>query len=82
MALRDHPDTKTGIAIAGKVTVTKAAASLSILKNLGLVDKDQANRWFATVRGKVCRIDTVPERRQKSDLPGPGGQRLLDFGRQ
>ena len=79
MALRDHPDTKTGIAIAGKVTVTKAAASLSILKNLGLVDKDQANRWFATVRGKVCRIDTVPERRQKSDLPGPGGQRLLDL---
>ncbi len=79
IALRHHPDTKTGVAIAAKVTITKAAAALSILKNLRLADKDQTNSWFPTPRGKGCCIDTVPERRQESELPGPGGQRLLDL---
>jgi DNA-binding IclR family transcriptional regulator len=79
IALRLHPNTKIGVAIAGKLTVAKAAAALSALKTLGLVEKDQTNRWYPTIRGKVCRIDTFPERRKKSDLPGPGGQRVLDL---
>ena len=79
IALRLHPNTKIGVAIAGKLTVAKAAAALSALKTLGLVEKDQTNRWYPTIRGKVCRIDTFPERRKKRDLPGPGGQRVLDL---
>ena len=79
IALRRHSDTKTGVAIAAKLTVTKATAALKILKNLGLADKDQANKWFATISGKVCRVDTIPERKRKKKLPGPGEQRVLDL---
>jgi DNA-binding MarR family transcriptional regulator len=79
MALRHHPETKTGVAIAAKVTITKAAEALGILKNLGLADKDQANRWLPTLGGKVCCIDTIPERRRENKGPGPGGRRLLDL---
>ena len=82
IALRHHPNTKIGVAIAGKLTVAKATLALSALKALGLVEKDQTNRWFPTIRGKVCRIDAVPERRKKSDLPGPGEQRVLDLLKQ
>jgi DNA-binding IclR family transcriptional regulator len=79
IALRHRPDTKTGLAIAVKISIKKATAALSTLSELGLADKDQTNRWFPTVRGKICQMGTVPERRREGVFPGPGEQRLLDL---
>ena len=78
IALRHGRDSQSKIAIAAKLSITKATAVLRALAELGLAERDQAKAWHATPRGKTCRFDTVPDRpRKQGALPGPGGQRLL-----
>jgi hypothetical protein len=46
-----------------------------------LSEDDQTKRWHATLRGKTCRFETVPDRaRRNNGLPDPNGRRLLEFG--
>ena len=78
IALRHGRDSQSKIAIAAKLSITKAKAVLRALAELGLAERDQAKAWHATPRGKTRRFDTVPDRpRRHGALPGPGGRRLL-----
>jgi predicted transcriptional regulator len=78
VALRHGRDSQPKIALEAKLGLTKTAAALRTLAELGLAERDQAKRWHATPRGKTCRFDTVPNRpRRNGRLPGPGGRRLL-----
>jgi hypothetical protein len=43
-------------------------------------EDDQTKRWHATLRGKTCRFETVPDRaRRNNGLPDPNGRRLLEL---
>jgi DNA-binding IclR family transcriptional regulator len=77
-ALRHGGDSQSKIAIEAKLDLTKTAAALRALADLGLIERDQGRGWYATPRGKTCRFDTIVDRpRRNRRLPGPGGRRLL-----
>jgi DNA-binding IclR family transcriptional regulator len=78
IALRQGNETKPSLAIAAKLDLTKTATALAVLARLGLAKQNQAKRWHATARGKICRYNAVPDRlRRGRDVPGIGGLRLL-----
>ena len=78
IALRHGNETKPSVAIAARLDVIKAATALTMLARLGLAKQNQAKRWHATARGKICRYNAVPDRlRRRRDVPGIGGLRLL-----
>jgi Mn-dependent DtxR family transcriptional regulator len=78
IALRHGNETKPSVAIAAKLDLPKAATALEVLARLGLAKQNQAKRWHATTRGKICRYNAVPDRlRRGRDVPGIGGLRLL-----
>src|SRR5229473_8488422 len=80
IALRHGRDAQSKIAIEAKLGITKTAAALRSLAELGLAERNQAKGWHTTPRGKTCRFDTVPDRpRRHGLLPGPGGRRLLEL---
>jgi len=79
VALRDRNALKAEIAILTKRDLRRTAAALRVLMRLGLAQQDGANVWHATASGRACRFDIVPDRpRRGSDVPGPGGRRLLE----
>jgi Mn-dependent DtxR family transcriptional regulator len=78
IALRHGNETKTSVAIAAKLDLTETATALEVLARLGLAKQNQAKRWHATARRKICRYNAVPDRlRRGRDAPGIGGLRLL-----
>ncbi len=78
IALRNGKVSKPEIAIYGKLDLIKSASALRALARFGLAKQDRAKRWTTTSSGKICRFKTVPDRlRRNSQLPGPGGRRLL-----
>jgi hypothetical protein len=80
IALRHRQGSKIGVAIEAKLDLKKTATGLDALEMLGLAVQDRSKKWHATLRGKTCRFEIVPDRRRRnSELPGPGGQRLLDL---
>jgi DNA-binding IclR family transcriptional regulator len=77
-AVRKGKVSKPEIAIQAKLDLRKTSAALGTLSQLGLVKQNQAMRWHLTPRGRACRYRTVPDRlRRNSQVPGPGGRRLL-----
>ena len=54
-----------------KLDLTKAATALAVLARLGLAKQNEAKRWHATARGKICRYNAVPDRLRR-DRDGPG----------
>ena len=78
IALRNGKVSKPEIAILAKLDLTKTAAALGTLAQLGLVKQNQRKGWHTTRRGKVCRFKVIPDRlRRNSGVPGSGGRRLL-----
>ena len=79
-ALRNGKVAKPEIAILAKLDQAKTAAALEALEQLGLVKQNRQKHWHATSRGKVCRFKIIPDRlRRNSEVPGPGGRRLLNL---
>ena len=79
-AVRNGKVAKTEIAILAKLDLTQTAAALGTLEQLGLVKQNRQKHWHATRRGKVCRFKVIPDRlRRNSEVPGSGGQRLLNL---
>ena len=79
-ALRNGKVTKPEIAILAKLDLAKTAAALGTLEQLGLVKQNRQKHWHATRRGKACRFKVIPDRlRRNSEVPGSGGQRLLNL---
>ena len=79
-ALRHGKESQPKIAMEAKLALAKTAATLHALAKLGLAKRDRSKRWHATVRGKTCRFETVPDRpRRNSDLLGRGQLRLLEL---
>jgi hypothetical protein len=63
-----------------KLGLSKAAAALRKLAELGLAQRHQTKGWQATPRGKTCRFDTVAGRPRRNELaPGPSGRRVLEL---
>ncbi len=80
IALQHGKDSQLKIAIAAKLALAKIAAVLRTLDQLGLAERDQANRWRATSFGERCRFEIVADRsRRRNGLPGPSGRRLLEL---
>lgn len=80
MALRHGRETQPEIAMEAKLALGKTASALRALAQLELAEHDQAKRWHATSRGKVCRFETLPDRpRRNSELPSLNGRRLLEL---
>jgi Mn-dependent DtxR family transcriptional regulator len=78
IALRHGNETKSSVAIEAKLDLTKTATALEVLARIGLAKQNQAKRWHATARGKICRYNAVPDRlRRNRGVPGIGGLRLL-----
>jgi hypothetical protein len=78
IALRNGKVSKPEIAIHGKLDLIKTASALRALARFGLAKQDRAKRWATTTSGKICRFETVPNKlRRNTQLPGPGGRRLL-----
>jgi len=79
MALRTGSDSQSRIAMQAKLGLSKAAAALRKLAEVGLA-QHQTKGWQATPRGKTCRFDTIPGRPRRRELaPGPSGRRLLEL---
>jgi len=80
IALRGRTDSQPKIAIEAKLALAKTATALRALARLGLAEDDQTKRWHATLRGKTCHFETVPDRaRRNNRLPDPSGRRLLEL---
>jgi Mn-dependent DtxR family transcriptional regulator len=80
IALRKGKVAKPEIAILAKLDLTKTAAALGTLAQLGLVKQNTEKRWHATRRGKACRFKVIPDRlRRNSGVLGSGGRRLLNL---
>jgi hypothetical protein len=78
IALPNGKVSKPDIAIQAKLDLRKTAAALGALARLQLAKQGQAKKWHATARGKRIRFKTIPDRlRRNSEIPGPGGRRLL-----
>lgn len=77
-ALGLNKNSKTQIAIEAKLDLKKATAALEKLRELGLAERGEMNRWVLTRRGKHCLFETIPDKvRRGSSLPGPSARRLL-----
>ena len=80
IALRGRTDSQPKIAIEAKLALAKTATALRALARLGLAEDDQTKRWHATLRGKTCHFETVPDRARRNNwLPDPSGRRLLEL---
>lgn len=80
IAVRHRKESQPKIAMEAKLALGNTATVLRSLARLGLAKRDQTKRWHATVRGKTCRFETVPDRpRRNSGLPSPCGRRLLEL---
>ncbi len=80
IALRNGKVAKPEIAILAKLDLSKTAAALRALAQLGLVKQRQGKRWHTTRRGKACRFKVTPDRpRRNSGVLGSGGRRLLNL---
>jgi DNA-binding MarR family transcriptional regulator len=77
-ALRNSKVAKTEIAIQAKLDLTKTAKALGALAQLRFAKQDQMKRWHISTGGKTCRFNIIADRqRRNSNIPGPGGRRLL-----
>jgi DNA-binding MarR family transcriptional regulator len=78
IALRHGNESQPKIALEAKLILSRVAATLRALVQLGLAEQDPTRRWHPTDRGTACRFESVPDRpRRNSSLLGPAGQRLL-----
>jgi DNA-binding IclR family transcriptional regulator len=80
VALRHREESLSEIAIAAKLDLRKTAIALGALERFGCAEQGDTNRWYATVPGKTCRFEIIPDRRRRnSESPGPSGRRLLEL---
>jgi DNA-binding IclR family transcriptional regulator len=80
IALRIRQGSQPKIALEAKLALARTATALRTLARLGLAKRDQLKRWHATLRGRTCPFETLPDRpRSNAGLPGPSGRRLLEL---
>jgi predicted transcriptional regulator len=80
VALRNHKEAKTRIAIEAGLDLKQTEDGLVALKQLGLARRDGQRRWKPTRRGAVCRFKTIALRkRRRHTRLGRSARRLLQL---
>src|SRR5262245_51744793 len=78
-AIRRGIYSKSQIAIAARLDLTKTLRTLDALAKLQLIKRTAGQRWQSTLRGRNCEFRAISDKkRRNSNMLGQGARRLLD----